>query len=88
MSNRCAKTWVTVNSGTGYVELDGVNLVVAKEDIECSVAIGARTQGYGFTRKRFAKAEVLASKADPAAILNATDIVVGSVFHGWQLARH
>ena len=76
------------NSGTSHIELDSVNLVVAKEDIECSVAIGARTQRHGLTLKRLAKAEVLPSKADPAAILNATDIVVGSVFHGWQLARH
>ena len=75
-------------SGTGHIELDGVDLVMAEEDIECSVMIGARTKRDGFTRKRFAKAEVLPSKADPAAILNATDIVVGSVFHGWQLARH
>ena len=75
-------------SGTGQIELNGVNLVVAKEDIECSVAIGARTQRDRFTGKRLAKTELLPSKADPAAILNATDIVVGSVFHGWQLARH
>jgi hypothetical protein len=72
----------------GQVELDGVNLVVAKEDVECSNAIGARTQRYGFTGKRLAKTELLPSKTDPAAVLNATDIVVWPVFHGWQLARH
>jgi len=50
------------NSGTGHIELDSVNLVVEKEDIECSVAIGARTQRDGFTRERLAKTELLPRK--------------------------
>ncbi len=53
---------------------------MAEVDIERSVAIGARTLRDGFADKRLAQTEFMSSKADPAAVLNATDIVVRPVF--------
>ena len=61
------------------VHADGIDLVMTEVDVECAIPVSAGTKGNGLSGKRLAQTEVLAAKADPAAILDPADLIVGSV---------
>ncbi len=57
------------------VELDGVEPLMAEEDVEHAVALNPWAQRHGLTAQGLAEVELASFEADPAAALHAANVV-------------